>query len=306
MARIRSLTSQSKYALGKNFMENVDKRAYKIANGEGMTAKIFSYKTKDKLTARIKFFEKYAKENELRIKYVKDIKSGDIQDYLNRVKERGVTQATLETATREFYKLEKVFEETYKTKLNWREEIVIPKTERKLSNSRGVSAAIKREDYNKILNYACENVSQSGDAIRMQDWLGVRVEEIARVKKDYINLEDRIITFKNTKGGKAFTRNIPRDKVELVRSVMEKNYDRERLFSINGGSVNKYLGRTEEKLEIEKHSNHDIRRLIAQEHYDSLREEGATIKEAVEDTSKWLNHGEGRQAMLERSYIKLK
>lgn len=306
MARIRSLTSQGKYALGKNFMENVDKRAYKIANGEGMTAKIFSYKTKDKLTARIKSFEKYAKENELRIKYVKDIKSGDIQDYLNRMKERGVTQATLETATREFYKLEKVFEETYKTELNWREEIVVPKTERKLSNSRGANAAIKREDYNKILEYASENRSQSGDAIIMQDWLGVRVEEIARVKKDYINLENRIIIFKNTKGGKEFTREIPRDKVEFVRSVMEKNYDRERLFSINGGSVNKYLGRTEEKLEIEKHSNHDIRRLIAQEHYDSLREEGGTIKEAVEDTSKWLNHGEGRQAMLERSYIKLK
>ena len=306
MGRVRSLVSQTKYATGKNFEEKIDKRADKIANGEGMTAKIYSYKMKDKLNSRMKSFQIYAKENNLLFKYITDIKAEYIQDYLNKMKERGVTQGTLETAGREFYKLEKVFERTYRKDLSWRNEIAIPKTERKLSNSRGVNRAIRRVDYNKILNYATENISQSGAAIKMQNWLGVRVEEIARVKKEYINLENRTITFKNTKGGKEFTREIPRDQVDFVKEIIEKNYDDERLLSVNGGSINKYLSRVEEQLEIEKHSNHDIRRLIAQEKFDGLREQGKTIEKAVDETSKWLNHGEGRQAMLERSYIKLR
>lgn len=72
----------------------------------------------------------------------------------------------------------------------------------KSSSNRGVDSVISREDYNKILNYAEENESQSGLALQMQNWLGVRVEEIARIKKEFINLKEKTITFKNTKGGK--------------------------------------------------------------------------------------------------------
>lgn len=57
---------------------------------------------------------------------------------------------------------------------------------------------------------------------------------------------------------------------------------------------------------LERHSNHDIRQLIAQEKYNSFREKGMSIKEAANQISKWLSHGDDRTSMLEKSYIKLK
>ena len=195
---------------------------------------------------------------------------------------------------------------TYNLNLKWREEIAIPQVEQKSSSTRGVDSVISREDYNKILNYAEENMSQSGLALQMQNWLGVRVEEIARIKKEFINLKDRTITFKNTKGGKKLIRDIPEDKIDFVKSVIEHNFHQDRLFSIEGKSINKYLNRVQDQLGLKRHSNHDIRRLIAQEKYNSFREKGMSVKQAANQVSKWLSHGDDRLNMLERSYIKLR
>ena len=63
-------------------------------------------------------------------------------------------------------------------------------------------------------------MSQSGLALQMQNWLGVRVEEIARIKKEFINLKEGTMTFKNTKGGKKLIRDISEDKIDFVKSVI--------------------------------------------------------------------------------------
>ncbi len=62
----------------------------------------------------------------------------------------------------------------------------------------------------------------------------------------------------------------------------------------------------QDQLGLERHSNHDIRRLIAQEKYNSFREKGMSVKQAANQVSKWLSHGDDRLNMLERSYIKLR
>lgn len=302
----RNLYGQMTYAINRNFKERVDKRAFKEENGKGMSEKIFSYSEKFRLKQMAKSFQIYAKNNNLNIKLVKDIKAEHIQAFLENAKDNNCTQGTLDTYSNSFFKLEQVIDKTFSVNVNWRKEIVVPTTERKLSSNRGVNSVMSREDYNKILNYAEQNKSQSGLALQMQNFLGVRVEEIARIKKENINLKERTIKFVNTKGGKELTRDISENKVDFVKSILEEKFDIKQLFSIEGDSVNRYLNRIEDKLEIEKHSNHDIRRLIAQENYDKCREEGATIKEAANKTSKWLSHGDNRQDMLERSYIKLR
>ena len=300
----RNLYGQMTYAINKNFKEGVDKRAYKQANGKGMGSKIFSYGEKYRLKQLAKSFQIYAKENELNIKLVKDIRQENIQDFLEKVKERGCTQNTINSYANSLFKIQNTLNSNLN--LKWREEIAIPQVEKKSSSTRGVDSVISREDYNKILNYAEENRSQSGLALQMQNWLGVRVEEIARIKKEFISLKDKTITFKNTKGGKVLIRNIPEDKIDFVKSVIEHNFHEDRLFSIEGKSINKYLNRVQDQLGLKRHSNHDIRRLVAQEKYDSFREDGMSIKDAANETSKWLSHGDDRLNMLERSYIKLR
>lgn len=302
----RNLYGQMTYAINKNFKEGVDKRAYKQANGKGMGSKIFSYGEKYRLKQLAKSFQIYAKENELNIRLVKEIRPEYIQDFLEKAKGRGCTQNTINSYANSLYKIQNTLNVTYNLNLKWREEIAIPQVEKKSSSTRGVDSVISREDYNKILNYTEENESQSGLALQMQNWLGVRVEEIARIKKEFISLKDKTITFKNTKGGKVLIRNIPEDKIDFVKSVIEHNFHEDRLFSIEGKSINKYLNRVQDQLGLKRHSNHDIRRLVAQEKYDSFRENRMSIKDAANETSKWLSHGDDRLNMLEKSYIKLK
>ena len=302
----RNLYGQMTYAINKNFTERVDKRAYKQANGKEMGSKIFSYGEKYRLKQLAKAFQVYAKENNLNVKLVKEIKAEYIQGFLEGAKERGCTQNTINSYANSLFKIQNTINVTYNFNLKWREEIVIPQVEKKSSSTRGVDSVINREDYNKILNYAEENESQSGLALQMQNWLGVRVEEIARIKKEFINLKEKTITFKNTKGGKVLIRDIPEDKIDFVKSVIEHNFHNERLFSIEGKSINKYLNRVQDQLGLERHSNHDIRRLIAQEKYNLFREKGMSVKQAANQVSKWLSHGDNRLNMLERSYIKLR
>ena len=302
----RNLYGQMTYAINKNFTERVDKRAFKEANGKGMGSKIFSYGEKYRLKQLAKSFQIYAKKNNLNVNLVKEIKAEYIQGFLEGAKERGCTQNTINSYANSLFKIQNTLNSTYNLNLKWREEIVIPQVEKKSSSTRGVDSVINREDYNKILNYAEENMSQSGLALQMQNWLGVRVEEIARIKKEFINLKEGTITFKNTKGGKKLIRDISANKIDFVKSIIEHNFHNERLFSIEGKSINKYLNRVQDQLGLERHSNHDIRRLIAQEKYDSFREKGMSIKEAANETGKWLSHGDDRLNMLERSYIKLR
>lgn len=302
----RNLYGQMTYAINKNFKEGVDKRAYKQANRKGMGSKIFSYGEKYRLKQLAKSFQIYAKKNNLNIKMVKDIKPEHVQKFLEDAKERDCTQNTINSYANSLFKIQNTINVTYNLNLKWREEIAIPQVEKKSSSTRGVDSVISREDYNKILDYTRKNESQSGLALQMQNWLGVRVEEIARIKKEFINLKEGIITFKNTKGGKELIRNIPEEKSVFVKYIIEHNFHEDRLFSIEGKSINKYLNRVQDQLGLERHSNHDIRRLIAQEKYNSFREKGMSVKQAANQVSKWLSHGDDRLNMLERSYIRLR
>lgn len=60
-----------------------------------MGNKIFSYGEKYRLKQLAKSFQIYAKENELNIKLVKDIRSEDIQDFLEKLRGEGVHRIRL-------------------------------------------------------------------------------------------------------------------------------------------------------------------------------------------------------------------
>ena len=301
----KSIYNQLWFAIDSNFREGTDKHSYLKEHGTEMSDKVFSYGEKKDLLDKSKTISNFMKENYSEITKIKDIKSEHIQDFLNSRKENGCTQTTITQYYNIIKKIEVLTEKTYHISPNFTKDIVLPTSEKNRADNRGANSVMKREEYDKIINYCKDNPTQSNYAIRVQGFLGVRVEELARIKINNIDMDKMEIKIEG-KGGKACYRAIPMDKIELMKEIIDKKYDKNgnRLFSIEGATINRQLSRIQERLKLEKHSNHDIRRLIAQEKYDKLRNDGATRTEAIRETSKWLSHGDNREQMLIKSYIK--
>lgn len=299
-----NLYGQIVYAINKCFTEGTDKHNYKEENGKGMSHKIFSYEEKYRLKDVARNFTNYLKHENIQVKQIKDIKAEHVQSFLNS--KLHCTQNTVNSYASSLFKIQYVVNKVYPScDVKWRGEIAIPIVERRSATNRGSDSVITRGDYNKILSYVKDNPSQSGYALQIQDFLGIRVEELARIKLSNIDLEKGVIRLDNTKGGKVIVKEIPADKVKLIKEIINEHYHKDKLFSIEGASINRYLNRIEDKLNIDRHSNHDIRRLLAQEKYDNYRKNGLNQREAVNATSKWLSHGDDRKNMIEKSYIKI-
>ena len=296
---------QFTFAINQSFKENVDKHSYKLEHGQKMSDKVFSYQEKFNLKDLAKNFCNYLKTQGVDVKQVKDIKSEHVQSFLNS-KIGNCTQNTINVYASQLHKLELLCNKAYPSfKAEWHKDVIIPQAIKKADSSRGVNSVISKEDYAKILNYAKENPSQSADAIRLQEKLGIRIEELARIKVKNIDFNQKILILDNTKGGKTLTRQLDSKTLNLFKEIVDKHYATDRLFSVSGASINKWLNRVQDKLGLEKHSNHDLRRYLAQSKYDEYRKEGYTKKEALQKTSEWLNHKGSREEMLKKSYIKV-
>lgn len=306
--RIRRLRKQFQYIIQDNFKENLDKRTIKQNQKSNKTEKIFSYTSKFNLLDFSKNFSNYINENFSEIRLLKDIKAEHIQSFLNYSSER-VTDNTLITYVSYISKLQLCANKTLKANLSWKEELVRPLSKKGVkSTHRGVESVIIRDDFNKILKYCKDNRgSQSSYAIRLQDKLCIRVSEMATLSKNDIDFEKRSIRIENAKGGRSFERiNLDNETLEIFKEVIDKNYNKEKLFTCNSRAFNDYLRNIEDKLHIEKHSFHDLRRCKAQEFYDNCRELGMSIKDSADSTAEYLNHNKNREEMLKESYIHLK
>lgn len=301
----KNVKSQFHYCVNENFKENIDKHSYKKQNGSDMDAKIFSYTAKFNLLDVARNFSNYLKENFTEVKFIKDIKPEMVQKFLD-IKAEACTQNTIKTYFQALCKLELLAEKTFKLKdLQWKEKCIIPKAEKEKCNNRGVNSVISETDLKKIIDYATENRSQGGDAIRLQAFLGIRVQEIVGIKKQDIDLEKNVVVIKNTKGGKELLRKLTKEEMGIVKEVLEKKYDKDRLLSIKSESVNDYLRTIEDKMNLDRHSFHDIRRYVAQKKYDNCRQNGDSKEEAIRKTSFFLNHGCNRKVMLRECYIRI-
>lgn len=305
MGKNRSIFQQFNNAINNCFKEGMDKHADK-ANDPSLNEKIYSYSSMNNLKDFAKNLSNYIKENYPNIKRIGDIKEEQLQNFLNNKNEKGCSQNTLDLYKSNLNKLEMIVNKTYSS-VNWdfKNALETPASIKEFDSNRGTNSVISREDYNKILEYCRENRSTSGDAILLQNGLGIRVEELAQIKLNNIDFENNKIIFDNTKGGKELIREMTSEVRKIICERIN-NTTNNKIISIKSDSINAQLRRIEDRLGIDRHSVHDIRRLIAQEKYDSYREEGYSKKEALEKTSKWLNHVGPREHMITKSYINIR
>lgn len=302
--RKKNLRTQLNWAINSNFAEHIDKRSYKAQNGHGSCDKVFSYSAKYNLKEFSVNFSNYIKENHNEIKDINQITPEVVQSFLNE-KAKTTTQNTINTYVSNFKKLEKLINATYeRANLNYSKEIVTPSAAASKSANRGSQAQILRQDLDKVIEYAKASECQSAYAIRLQKKLCARVSEIVNIQNNRIT--STTVTL-SCKGGRELERELDKETKELIQEIQAHNFSNDgKLFSIKDDSVNKYLRETEDKLGIERHSVHDIRRTLAQDYYNAAREQGMSITDAADATSIYLNHNKNRIEMLKECYINLK
>ena len=303
-----SIKNQIGFAINQNWHEGTQKRNYKMQQGKEMSFLVFSHSEAFRLKDMAKDFGKYINGNHPDIKQIKDITPNIIQEFLNS--KVHCSKQSINTYYQSLKKIDLLLEKTYKSYNRKFIDIIKPiSAQGQTFSHRGVANQIPMNELTKILDYCKQHPCQSAYAIRLQSMLGIRVNELIHgIKLQNIDFNNNKLLLTNTKGGKLLTRELTSESANLLKEIISKRYDSKgiQLFSIENGSVNKYLLRLEGKINIKgQYSMHNIRARVAQDYYDLLRTEGYSKHDSLRETSLFLNHRSEREHMLTQSYLKI-
>ncbi len=271
------------------FKEGQKKHDIKHENKEQIG--VWSYGTKMDLLNKIDTFSGWCKDNG--ITKLEKVDKALITQFLEDKSNDGCTDRTVEAYRSALGRLGVL------SGRDWNVQKVISRG--RAAADRGAESVISKEDFDKILAYCHQNPSKSSVCILLEREIGIRAGDMAYgVKIDENSLKI------NSKNGRICTRAITPEVQKIIESEPFRGMidERGRVHAPKDDSLNKYLRRAEDKLGIERHSFHDLRRFVAQEKYDEYRHSGADRTQALNKVGEWLNHGENRAEMVLESYIK--
>lgn len=285
---MKNLRQEMRTCVFNAFHEGTKKREMK-AQGLGED-RVFSHTSAGVLLDRITDFSKFCKS--CGINRLAKVTPEIARDYLES-KVYTCSQKTVNEYRSELIKLGKI------CKVDLECEKVYVQND--IQSTRGAQAVISRNDFAQILDYCRSHPSKSGVCIMLEREIGVRVSDIAYGIKVDEPAQKLHIRCKN---GKWLDRQI----TPAVRDIMALKPFQDALVGdkfrpVKDNSINKQLRRIEDKLGLEHHSFHDLRRRVAQDKYDELRASGLSRTESLTAVSLWLNHGRNREQMMLKSYI---
>jgi integrase len=161
-----------------------------------------------------------------------------------------------------------------------------------------------QEQYSALMN--CMVESKSKDAVRLAYNFGLRRGSLIKFEVRDVDFEKNLFTVYRDKEGR--TRTLPIEteaQRELLKRLIAGKGSHDKLINLKEGSVNKTLRRNMERLGVcqnllkEKTGIHAIRKLLAQERYDQLKEAGLSKKDAAGEVSEYLGHGRDRKDIRE-------
>lgn len=296
----KNLKHQFIHAVEDNFNESMDKHSMKN-NGVRNDGKVFSYSDRKNLIDVSCNFANFMKENYKDIKQVKEIRAEHIQSFLN-YKAEECSNATLKQYEAKFNKLEKIVNKTYNINVNYK-GYTLPLSK---ENTKIRDSSMSKDDFMKLEKAFNSSKSSAKIAIQLTARTGLRVSECTKLQGRDINLKDNVIHVEDGKGGR--NRDVP------IRAE-DRNYfadlkanigDMERVCPVRSDSINKAIDRAMKGEGIRNKyadtSIHCIRKMYAQKEYDRFRSEGMEIRQALQEVSKLLGHGEDRMELM-REYV---
>jgi len=313
----RNLKYQFLNAINKNFGSGgKDKHAAKHA-GKFLDT-VYSYAERKNLTMISSQIADFIKTNYPETKMLYEINSDMIQDFFNKKAEsKKCNNETLQQYRSRINKIEHIASDVYHINVNWYKDIIIPAV---VSTTKKRSISMSKEHYNKIMDRAYEMNSKSKAVIALEfvGRFADRVSECCKIQKRDINLEKNTLHIHESKGKRSRDLSIDnkikfRDSDISNHEFLENIYNRldkdtDRVVDIKEDSVNAYLSRAEEALgfrDLYRDADtgiHCIRKAVAQEMYDNLREEGIEKREALNEVSHFLGHGNNRDECI-KAYV---
>lgn len=281
----KNLRQLMRSAVIKNFREGRDKRSEKMEDHN--KTGVYSYGSKFDHLDKINVFSKYLTENGIRT--VSGVNKDVIKDFLESKAIEGCTQRTVDAYRSTIGRIGDLMGQ------DWRVEQVLSLPTHKAASDRGAEDVMSKEDRDRICEYCERNPSGSANAILLEREIGIRVGDMAYgLRENNGRLE---IT---GKGGRMCYREI----TPKVREILDHTkHNGDRYTFPKDDSINKYLRRVEDKLGLERHSFHSMRRCSAQEKYDEFRHSGMERIDALNKVGQWLSHGELRAEMVLNSYV---
>lgn len=296
----KNLKHELRDVVMRSFVPGRDKHSDQRNNNT--TGVIYSHTAKRDTLDVVNQFADWIKTNRPDIKKLHQITPEVVKAYLDGKAAAGCTQKTLDTYRDRLAKLGECI--NARRGLDVRMAVDRVQTVTPKAADRGAAAAISRGEYNMIITYALEHPSGSAYAVLLEQHLGGRVTDVCErmtIDRDRVKM--------TCKGGKILYRDITPELAALLRNPDFSPYrfidstGRPAFALPKAGSINKYLARVEDRLGLPRHSFHDIRRLLAQERYDELRQAGVSRSDALSQIGVWLNHGSKRQQLVLKSYV---
>lgn len=284
----RNLKNQLRSEVFSAFRENRDKHAEK-RSGTAREDVIYGITSRNNLLDTVKNFCKHGIDLP---RNPRELTPKHVMDFLDKKAIEGCTQDSIDRYRSELKKLGKIIGVDLGV-----EKVLANKTG---APNRGASDVISHDDLAKLLAYFKSHPSKSGACIILEREVGVRVSDMAYG----VHIGPEALKI-HCKGNKWLTRPITPEIREIINSKIFQSMVQSdgSVKGVKDDTINKQLRRVEDKLGIERHSFHAIRRRIAQDKYNEFRSAGFSRSEALKEVSLWLNHGEKRDQLMKKSYV---
>ena len=261
----KSLFYQFNSAIDLNYRHFFNKHGDKFNPESDSSHIVKSLSAKSNLKDFAHDFAAFIK-SEYGVKQVKRITPDMCQSYIERKAAENCSLKTIKTYQSNLLKISKCANKTF----NIRTDYSVSVDESKIEKTETIKQySFTHQEMEKIL--AAPRSCDSLTALKFAYQTGVRVNTLERLEVRHIDFKNGEITIYKDKGNRTRVLPMSEETAKLLRQQIKGKSGKDRVFSVKKGSVNRYLRRRCEKLNLRtpngeiKSGVHSIRKLWAEE-----------------------------------------
>jgi len=192
----------------------------------------------------------------------------------------------------------------YSCSTNWESAVKGPQKAPKQGNPLDGLNLLNKEQWKDLKEHISHSKSQSALAVEVAGAFGLRVTELTKITPKDLETEGVLHIFKS-KGGRSRDLEIHTEEqrvaVQKLKAVAEALEPLQKIISVQSDSINKFYKEHATAIGVEKvdaYGIHQLRRMVATDLYHDLISKGVEEKDAENQVSHWLGHGDNRADVI--------